>query len=86
MTGNHRPTGIFALSEPVNAKDCSLLDVAPTILAALEVPAPPMEGRALLEGSAEPATAAHYAPAARVYSDAEAAAVEERLRNLGYFD
>jgi predicted AlkP superfamily phosphohydrolase/phosphomutase len=87
MTGNHRPVGVFALSEAVNAQACSLLDVAPTVFAALGVAGPPMEGRSLIrETATTAATTTAYTPAARVYSEAEAAAVEERLRNLGYFE
>lgn len=88
MTGNHRPVGVFALSEPVQKQSCSLLDVAPTIFAALNVAGPAMEGRALLGDSSTAATTPvpAYASPARVYSETEAAAVEERLRNLGYFE
>ncbi len=87
MTGNHRPIGLFGLSEPTAARECSLLDVAPTVLAALGVSGPPMEGRALIGGGErahQPAVA--FAVSEHVYSAAESAAIEERLRHLGYFE
>jgi predicted AlkP superfamily phosphohydrolase/phosphomutase len=86
MTGNHRPTGIFALSEPLAPEACSLLDVAPTVYAALDLAGPPMEGRSLLDGARSPESAAAYAPSARAYTADESAAIEERLRSLGYFE
>jgi predicted AlkP superfamily phosphohydrolase/phosphomutase len=88
MTGNHRPWGIFALSQPVAARECSLLDVAPTVLAALGVTGPPMEGRSLLNAAAAAMTAgpSAYSAPDHVYSEEESAAVEARLRSLGYFE
>ena len=85
MTGNHRPLGIFALSEPVEAVQSSLLDVAPTIYAALGVAGPEMDGRSLL-GSV--GTVEHAANATResIYTPEQEAAVEARLRGLGYFE
>ena len=50
MTGNHRPIGIFALSEPVEAAQTSLLDVAPTVAYLLGLPvADDLPGRVLLD-------------------------------------
>jgi len=87
MTGNHRPIGIFALSLPTPAHECSLLDVAPTVLAALGVDAPPMEGRPLLtDYRTAAAPTVEFKAGAHAYSAAESAAVEERLRHLGYFE
>ncbi len=99
MTGNHRPVGVFALSEPVQARECSLLDVAPTVYAALGVAGPAMEGRSLLTVEAgvsgETRAGETPAPPGRVgvlgervaaYSAEESAAIEARLRDLGYFE
>ena len=85
MTGNHRPAGIFALSKRVEAAHTSLLDVAPTIYAALGVPGPKMDGRSLI-GSI--GTVEHAAAETResIYTPEQEAAVEERLRGLGYFE
>ncbi len=87
MTGNHRPTGIFAMSESIAARECSLLDVAPTVLATLGVNGPSMEGRVLLNGHAiADVTPSIFAVPEHAYSPTESAAVEERLRHLGYFE
>ncbi len=85
MTGTHRPVGIFALSEPVEAARTSLLDVAPTVYATLGVAGPEMDGKSLL-GSV--GTVEHAADATResIYTPEQEAAVEERLRGLGYFE
>ena len=48
MNGNHRPVGVLMLSKPVSARYASLEDVAPTVLAELGVPGPPMDGTSLL--------------------------------------
>lgn len=86
MTGNHRPEGVFLLSEPVAAEHCSLLDVAPTVYAALGTPGPPMEGRPLIGEAAGVAGTGAHATAPSPYTPEEAAAVEQRLRELGYFE
>ena len=85
MTGTHRPVGIFMLSEQVRATETALLDVAPTVYAALGVPGPPMEGRSLL---GPPGTRAHETPppAETAYTPEQEAVVEARLRDLGYFE
>jgi len=86
MNGSHRDTGVLLLSEPCTADRACLADVAPTVLAVLGVPGPPMEGRPLL-GSAAPSTAPPPDGAARAdYTPEEAAAVEARLRGLGYLE
>lgn len=87
MNGNHRPTGVLFLSKPSPAGYARLEDVAPTVLAEMGVPAPPMDGASLLA----PGIAADAAPAAgpeqdRAYTQDEARAVERRLRDLGYFE
>ncbi len=86
MTGNHRPEGVLLLSEPADAASCSLLDVAPTVYGALGVPGPPMEGRALTGEPTAAAVAGEYAPQRAPYAPEEEAAVEQRLRDLGYFE
>ncbi len=84
MNGSHRPTGVFLISERVHAESCSLLDVAPTVYAALGVAGPEMEGRSLL---GEVSTLAAPAPrAAAAYTPEQEAAVASRLRDLGYFE
>ena len=87
MNGNHRPTGVLFLSKPSPAGYARLEDVAPTVLAELEVPAPPMDGASLLApGQAEAAGTLSAAPERRVYSQGENEAIERRLRDLGYFE
>lgn len=85
MNGNHRPTGVLFLSERVSAREASLLDVAPTVYALLDVPAPPLDGRSLV-GCAEtrPVEVGVRAPAP--YTPEQKAMVEARLRDLGYFE
>ncbi|MBW7864241.1 MAG: sulfatase-like hydrolase/transferase [Candidatus Hydrogenedens sp.] len=89
MNGVHRDPGLLLCSRPVAAAAPSLLDIAPTVFAALGVPGPPMEGVSLLgappameqgpedgDGSREP----------EPYGAAEAAVLEARLRALGYLE
>lgn len=86
MNGNHRPDGVLMLSEPIAAGDASLLDVAPTVLAAMGVPAPSMEGRSLLGGAVEgEAPASALRPEAE-YTPGEERELEDRLRALGYLE
>ncbi|MDD5317646.1 MAG: alkaline phosphatase family protein [Candidatus ainarchaeum sp.] len=68
-----------------------LADIAPTVLSALSVPIPPgMDGRPLFDfkASAAPAGKRHAGNAAktRAMYDDEDAALEERLKKLGYMD
>ena len=89
MNVTHRPTGILFLSEPSHAARARLEDVAPTVLAALGVPGPAMDGDSLLGRSESPETLGGQPgarPEPRVYSESEERAIEERLRNLGYFE
>lgn len=86
MTGNHRDPGVLFLSVPLDADHASLQDVAPTVLALLEVPAPPMDGHSLLSAQPTPALELAYTAPAHTYGEAEASIVEERLRQLGYFE
>jgi predicted AlkP superfamily phosphohydrolase/phosphomutase len=99
MTGNHRLVGVFMVSEPVDARECSLLDVAPTVYDVLGVAGPATEGVSLMssrvdrrgrtgETPAPPSgsPSRHVAQVAAPYTPEEAAAVESRLRDLGYFE
>ena len=86
MNGNHRPTGVLFLSKPTPAGFARLEDVAPTVLAEMGVPVPPMDGASLLEPGVT-AESVPFAPqASRTYSPDQAGAVERRLRDLGYFE
>jgi len=86
MNGNHRPEGVLMLSEPIADRPVSLLDVAPTVLSVMGVPAPAMEGRSLLgEGPTAADAGAAVRPEAP-YSPTEEREIEERLRALGYLE
>jgi predicted AlkP superfamily phosphohydrolase/phosphomutase len=100
-SGSHRPDGIFVLAGPAARDGAELapgiLDVAPTVFYLLDEPIPvDFEGRLLAE-ALEPALLderpAHYAEPEEIelaqphgYDEAGAAAVEERLRSLGYLE
>lgn len=87
MTGNHRPTGVLYLSRPTNCGAARLEDIAPTVLADLGVSGPPMDGTSLLEPyGVEPAADGRVLAPARGYSPAQELEIEQRLRDLGYFD
>jgi predicted AlkP superfamily phosphohydrolase/phosphomutase len=97
MNGSHRPEGVLILSGAgvqVTGKleSARLADITPTILALLGLPRPAsLDGRVLQEAfqagslppEVAPATELPRAPAAP-YTAEEEAAVEERLRELGY--
>jgi predicted AlkP superfamily phosphohydrolase/phosphomutase len=97
-SGTHRAEGIFiAAGDGVRpgrlARDISLVDLAPTILAAAGVPVPDdMDGRVLAEIFLVPPAVTRVAAAAPVttadaaLSAAEEAEVVERLRSLGYME
>ena len=85
MNGSHRPTGIFFLSKRVTAGAARIEDVAPSVLAEIGVPAPPMDGTALL-GEPGDAGQAAYARQERAYSPEQERVVAARLRGLGYFE
>ncbi len=85
MTGNHRSTGVLFLSKRTVCGAARLEDIAPTILAELGVPAPPMDGTSLLDPPIE-GTAWDQRNASHAYTPEEAAVVERRLRDLGYFE
>ncbi len=85
MTGTHRPMGVLLLSERTHAAQPGLEDIAPTVLAALGVAGPPMDGKSLL---AEAADGVAEAPdiVEAPYSPEEEAMIEARLRALGYLE
>jgi len=85
MNGNHRPIGTLMFSEPCQAKSATLQDVAPSIYATLGVAGPPMDGHSLL-GEIETTEYVADARPETPYAPEEEAAVEERLRKLGYFE
>ncbi len=85
MTGNHRPEGVLFLSRKTEACAAGIEDVAPTVLAAMNVAGPPMDGTSLLgdmmETGQEWETRGDHA-----YTPEQEQAVEQRLRDLGYFE
>ena len=85
MNGNHRPTGVLFLSKPSIATSANIVDVAPTILADLDVPVPPMDGQSLLKPTID-GDAPLNNREKQVYSEEQERKVEDRLRNLGYFE
>lgn len=87
MNGTHRDPGVLFLSEPASIQGAGLQDIAPTVLAAMAVPAPPMEGRALLgDLPGAGATPSNFTAQPSPYTPEEEALIEERLRALGYFE
>ncbi|MCX5770028.1 MAG: alkaline phosphatase family protein [Candidatus Hydrogenedentes bacterium] len=85
LAGNHRPTGVCFLSQPITAGAAAIQDIAPTVLACLDVPAPPMDGTPLLGALRETGGAEHAGPEAP-YTPEQQRAVEQRLHALGYFE
>jgi predicted AlkP superfamily phosphohydrolase/phosphomutase len=100
-SSDHRPDGIFAAAGPRIARgasdELSLMDVCPTVLALLERPVPAgLDGRVVAEALAEEFLRAHPATEGAPmgertvdegeYSDREAAAVAEHLKDLGYIE
>ena len=85
MNGTHRDTGILLLSEPSASASASLLDIAPTVLACLEVAGPAMEGHSLL-GPTKNQSAGDRDRLMVPYTEEEEAIVAERMRALGYFE
>ncbi|MBI5095561.1 MAG: alkaline phosphatase family protein [Candidatus Hydrogenedentes bacterium] len=89
MNGNHRPTGVLFLSKPASTQQARLEDIAPTVLEALGVPAPAMDGIGLIGqvGQVGPSAVTGLAlPPPRPYSQSEERAIEDRLRSLGYYE
>lgn len=99
-SGDHRLHGMLLASGPnirpgQSPDDACIVDLAPTILHLMGVPAPStMDGRVLdelLDGPASaraPATTppGRHAPAAAALTPGEQAVVEAQLRSLGYMD
>ncbi len=85
MNGNHRPKGVLLLSQPAVREPARIEDIAPTVLDALNVAGPPMDGHSLLGGER---TAVKGPPPREreSYSAEEERAIETRLRDLGYFE
>lgn len=87
MTGNHRPTGVLFLSKSTPCGAARLEDIAPTVLAELGIPGPPMDGTSLLGEYTGHDLAKKPAPAgASGYSSEQEREIEKRLRDLGYFE
>ncbi len=86
MNGNHRPDGIFMLSQPFSTDTMSLLDVAPTVYDVLGIAAPEMDGRSVLGGAVDSVENKSTPSSPEAYTAKQEAAVEARLRDLGYFE
>ncbi|MGH8896657.1 MAG: alkaline phosphatase family protein [Egibacteraceae bacterium] len=99
LSGAHRRDGVLILQGPQFARagkleGSGLEDIAPTILHLAGLPVPDdMDGRVLLKALAEPYASAPVVrtgptqaeeAAPSVYTEQEAADLEERLRSLGY--
>jgi len=101
-SGTHRLQGILIAKGPAiqagaTAQGARLVDLMPTILYLMRVPIPELDGRVLTEivrsdffadNSAirQDGKVEQSAPQSTPYSEEEAAAVEERLKALGYVD
>jgi predicted AlkP superfamily phosphohydrolase/phosphomutase len=101
-TGDHRMEGIFIASGPpflpgAAPEDANLLDIAPTLLHLLGVPAPgDMDGRVMTEVLNPQHTSSNDVPTELpspspngdavpvAYTDEEDAAIQQRLADLGY--
>ncbi len=97
-SGNHKSNGIFlghgpSFAEGRRVEDPGIADIFPTLLAILGVPIPDdIDGRVLwhtFRDGQRPAVRWSEAPGYQVaggtvFSDAEKAEIEERLRGLGY--
>ena len=86
MNGVHFPTGIFMTDQATDARETSLLDVAPTVLATMGLAAPEMDGRSLTGAAEDVVKAQNYERSSEEYTPEESAILEERLRGLGYFE
>jgi predicted AlkP superfamily phosphohydrolase/phosphomutase len=96
--GLHRFEGVFSirgegLKRAVSGFEPRLIDVAPTVLHLLDLPVPTdMDGRVLEEIFETPRSVRHETPGRIVprtqkgYSAAEAEAIEQRLKSLGYVE
>lgn len=86
MNGNHRGEGVLFASRAIEAETALIEDIAPSVLAALGVPGPPMEGKRLWGADAGQAAEAPRTAAERPFTPEEEALIETRLRGLGYFE
>ncbi len=98
LEGTHRAEGVFAMAGPnvrAGARiDCDLVDLTPTMLAALGLRVPiDMEGRVVCEAFSTAPEVEHEPPVRRpeiekaeVYSDDERRLLEKRLSELGYLE
>ncbi|MEI6503889.1 MAG: hypothetical protein WCP21_22990, partial [Armatimonadota bacterium] len=93
--GNHRREGLLVVAGPGTPvgtvpEGVSIQDLAPTFLALLGVPAPgELDGRVLTElvgavQAVDPVAAVEETIEPSAYTAEEEAAVEERLKDLGY--
>lgn len=85
MNGTHRDTGVLLLSNNTDATSASLADIAPTVLSVIGVPGPSMDGRSLL-GTHGSATTIEHSVEPFDFTEAEEAAMTERMRALGYLE
>jgi len=85
MNGTHRPAGIFFLSEAGAAWAGQIEDIAPTVLAVMGVPGPAMDGTPLV-GVGETDERRYDSAPESGYTAEEEKVVEQRLRDLGYFE
>jgi len=103
MNGSHRPDGVLIAAGPSirpgrHIDNAGLLDLAPTLLNLLGLPAVDMDGRILSELLIDPVSGIfnHHARATSrltwtpqpelAYSHADAALLAGRLRSLGYLE
>lgn len=107
LSGEHRPHGILlmkgeAIEENRRLEDCSILDIAPTVLYTFGMPIPrAMDGRVLSEafcesflaehpikyvGDADPKDVDEHGEHGDAYSFDESLAIRQRLKSLGYID
>lgn len=92
LAGSHRPFGLFAAAgpsvEPLGEIRARMPDATATLLARMGVaPSDEMSGRVLREALRRPRTSATLATAAApAHHEGDRAALERRLRALGYID
>lgn len=98
LEGTHRAEGVFALAGPHVRQgarvDCDLVDLTPTVLAALGMRVPvDMEGRVVSEAftsqpavEREPPIRKEAEEKVEVYSDEDLRVLQKRLSDLGYLE
>ena len=96
LSGTHRRYGVVLMKGPDIKKghllqDAQIIDLAPTILALLDIPIPAdMDGNVLLDALISDDFQVHYGDNDLTgrnesgFSDAEAQNISRRLRQLGY--